>query len=260
MIIRHRPHPLPPLAKQALTAWEAVLHTQTSEYENCWLITQPSHAALAGDLAAAISAPQFPVPDADLLRAISLHDAGWGIPDAQAIMKSRSVHPQRPPSFVAASAPQFVEAWAKSIDTCETVSAAGGYIVSRHFSRLAQERVGSAREDNQQDRRSLDLFLKNESKRQKKLADGQSLAIDKLEELTDLLQFCDLLSLYICCGSLERVVFPEYFGVRMQASNQDGKYKFDPPVMRSGTQLALAALRFPATKEESSRQIEMKVE
>ena len=260
MIIRHRPHPLPPLAKQALTAWEAVLHTQTSEYENCWLITQPSHAALAGDLAAAISAPQFPVPDADLRRAISLHDAGWGIPDAQAIMKSRSVHPQRPPSFVAASAPQFVEAWTKSIDTCEGVSAAGGFVVSRHFWRLAHERVGSAREGNQQDRQSLDVFLKNETKRQKKLADGQSLEIEKLEELTDLLQFCDLLSLYICCGASDSVAFPEYFGVRLRVSNNGESYKLDPPVLKAGTQFAVAALRYPATKQESSREIRMGIE
>lgn len=260
MIIRHPPHPLPPPAKQALTAWEAVLRTQTCDYATCWLVTQPSHAALAGELAAAISAPQFPVPDADLLQAISLHDAGWGIPDAQAIMKSRSVHPQRPPSFVAASAPQFVEAWTKSIDACEAVSAAGGYIVSRHFWRLAHDRVGSAHEGNQQDRRSLDVFLKNEAKRQKKLADGQSLTIDKLEELTDLLQFCDLLSLYICCGSSEKVAFPEYFGVRMQAHNQDNSYTFDPPVLKSGTELAFAALRYPATKEESSRKIEIRIE
>jgi len=260
MIIRHRPHPLPPLAKQAITAWEAVLHTQTRNCETCWLITQPSHAALAGELAAVISAQQFPVPDAQVLRAIALHDAGWGVPDAQAIMKSRSVHAQRPLSFLAASAPQFVEAWAKSIDTCEAVSAAGGYIVSRHFWRLAQERVGPARDGNQQDRRSLDAFLKNETRRQKQLAGGQSLPVEKLEELTDLLQFCDLLSLYVCCGSSEKVFFPEYFGVRLQASNQDNSYTFDPPVLKRGTELAFAALRYPATKEESSQEIQIKID
>lgn len=260
MIIRHPPHPLPPLSEQVITAWEAVLRTQTRDCEACWLITQPSHAALAGGLAAAISAPQFPVPDAQVLQAIALHDAGWGIPDAQAIMKSRSVRPQRPPSFVEASAPQFVDAWIKSIDTCEAVSAAGGYIVSRHFWRLAQERVSSVREANQQDRRSLDMFVKGESRRQKKLAGGQSLTIEKLEELAHLLQFCDLLSLYICCGSSETVVFPEYFGVRMQVSNQENSYTCEPPVLKSGTKLAFAALRFPATKEESSREIGIRIE
>lgn len=260
MIVRHRPHPLPPLAKQAITAWEAVLHTQTQEYASCWMITQPSHAALAGELAAMISAPQFPLPDAQLLQAISLHDAGWGIPDAQAIMKSRSVHPQQPQSFVAARAPQYVEAWTKSIDTCEPISPAGGFIVSRHFWRLAQERFNSARKEDAQDRRALDSFLKNEARRQKKLGGSQSLDSEQLERLTDLLQFCDLLSLYICCGASESVNFPEYFGIRLRVSNHEESYKLDPPVLRSGSQLAVAALRYPATKEESSREIKIKIE
>lgn len=259
-MILHPPHPLPPLSNQAVSAWDAVLHTQTREYASCWMITQPSHAALAGELAAMISAPQFPMPDAQLLQAISLHDAGWGIPDAQAIMKSRSVHPQQPQSFVAAREPQYVEAWAKSIDTCEAISPAGGFIVSRHFWRLAQERFHSARKEDAQDRRTLDSFLKNEAHRQKKLAASQSLGAEQLERLTDLLQFCDLLSLYICCGASENVNFPEYFGVRLRVSNHEESYKLDPPVLRSGAQLAVAALRYPATKKESSREIKIKIE
>jgi len=260
MILRPPPHPFPPLAKQALSAWEAVLHTQTRKYESCWMITQPSHAALAGELAAMISAPQFPAPDAELLQAISLHDAGWGIPDAQAIIKSRSVHPQAPQSFIAARAPQFVEAWVKSIDTCEPVSPAGGFVVSRHFWRLAQERANSVSKEDTQDRRALDSFLKNEAHRQKKLAGGQTFGSEQLERLTDLLQFCDLLSLYICCGASESVNFPEYFGVRLRVSNHDDSYKLDPPVLKSGAQLAVAALKYPATKEESSRQIKVRIE
>ncbi|HEY6348795.1 MAG TPA: DUF3891 family protein [Candidatus Angelobacter sp.] len=275
-----------------MPAWDAVLRTQTLKYESCWMITQPSHAALAGELAATVSATQFPAPDTQLLQAISLHDAGWGIPDAQAIMKSRSVRPQEPPSFVTATAPQFVEAWSNSIDTCEPISAAGGYIVSRHFWRLAQERLNSMPEENRldrgpqrapslrtagvedrgpqrapslrtagvEDRRNLDAFLKNETRRQKKLGGGQPLAIEQLELLTDLLQFCDLLSLYICCGASESVTFPEYFGVRLRVSNQDESYKLDPPVLKSGAQLSVAALRYPATKEESSRQIKIRIE
>lgn len=253
-MIRRPPYPLPPLAKQALSAWEAVFHTQTMDYESFWVITQPSHAALAGELAALIAAPQFPAPDAQLLQAISLHDAGWGIPDAQAIIKSQSAHPQPPPSFIAASASQFIDAWTRSIDTCESVSAAGGYIVSRHFWRLAQERVVPATDDKQQDWRSLDAFVKSESRRQKKLAAGQSLGLDELERLTDLLQFCDLLSLYICCGASDSVTFPEYFGISVQVSHQDDRYRFNPPILRSGSELAVAALRYPATKKESSRQ------
>ncbi|HEY6251439.1 MAG TPA: DUF3891 family protein [Candidatus Angelobacter sp.] len=252
-------HPLPPLSKQAISAWEAVLSTQTREYESCWMITQPSHAALAGELAAAVCAPQFPTPDTQLLQAISLHDAGWGIPDAQAIMKSRSVHPHRPQSFVAAGAPQFVEAWTKSIDTCEAISPVGGYVVSRHFWGLAQERSNSMEKANPQDQRILESFLKSEGRRQKKLADSQSLDLQQLELLTDLLQFCDLLSLYICCGASESVTFPEYFGVRLRMSHQDEIYKLDPPVLKSGSHLKIAALRYPPTKEESSREIRVRI-
>ena len=268
-------HPLPPASTESVPAWDAVLRTQTMKYESCWMITQPSHAALAGELAATTSATQFPTPDAQLLQAISLHDAGWGIPDAQAIMKSRSVRSQEPPSFVTATAPQFVEAWSNSIDTCEPISAAGGYVVSRHFWRLAQERLNSMPEENREgrspqrapslrtagveDRRNLDTFLKNETRRQKKLAGSQPLAIEQLELLTDLLQFCDLLSLYICCGASESVTFPEYFGVRLRVSNQDESYILDPPVLKSGAQLSVAALRYPATKEESSRQIRVRI-
>lgn len=253
-------HPLPPVSRGAVPAWEAVLHAQTRKYEHCWMITQPSHAVLAGELAANITAPQFPAPDAQILQAISLHDAGWGIPDAQAIMKSRAVHPQSPPSFVDASVPQFVEAWTQSIDTCEPISPAGGYIVSRHFCRLGQERFNSMPEENRQDRRTLESFLKAEARRQKKLAGSQSLGVEQLERLTDLLQFCDLLSLYISSGASESAIFPECFGVRLQASNDDENYKFDPPVLRSGTQLAIAALRYPATKAESSREIRVRIE
>jgi hypothetical protein len=252
-------HPLPPVSKQPVSAWEAVLHAQTRTYEDCWMITQPSHAVLAGELAATISAPQFPVLDAPLLQAISLHDAGWGIPDAQAIMKSRAVHPHAPPSFVAASVEQFVEAWTKSIDICEPISPAGGYIVSRHFWRLGQERLHSMPEENRQDRRPLDSFLKNETRRQKKLATAAAPGADLLEQLTDLLQICDLLSLYICSGASESVIFPEYFGVQLRVSNQDECYKFDPPVLRSGAELAVAALRYPTRKEESSREIKIKI-
>jgi len=258
MILR----PLQPSAsasEKSVSAWEAVQHTQTAKYESCWLITQPSHAALAGELAANICAPDFPSLDTQLLQAIALHDAGWGIPDAQALVKSRSVHPHQPQSFIAAGAAQFAEAWKSSIETCQSVSPAGGYMVSRHFWRLASER-GPATAQGRQDQRILESFLKNEEQRQKKLAAKQERSIEELERLTDLLQFCDLLSLYLCCGATENVMFPEYFGIQLRVSNQRNNYKLDPPAVKAGSQFAVAALRYPATKQESSREMHIKIE
>ena len=258
MILR----PLQPSAsasEKSVSAWEAVQHTQTAKYESCWLITQPSHAALAGELAANICAPDFPSLDTQLLQAIALHDAGWGIPDAQALVKSRSVHPHQPQSFIAAGAAQFAEAWKSSIETCQSVSQAGGYIVSRHFWRLANER-GPATAQGKQDQRILESFLKNEEQRQKKLAAKQERSIQELERLTDLLQFCDLLSLYLCCGATDNVVFPEYLGVQLRVSQRGDHYRLDPTVLKSGAQFAVAALRYPATKQESSREIKVRIE
>lgn len=243
-----------------VSAWEAVERTQTKEYESCWLITQPSHAALAAELAANVSASQLPAADPDILRAIALHDAGWGIPDAQAIMKSRSVHPLKPQSFVAMAVAQFLEAWEGSIKTAELVSPAGGYIVSRHFYRLAQHRVDTARKESRQDSQRLQSFLTSEERRQKKLAAKQPLSIEQLEQLTDLLQFCDLLSLYLCCGASENVEFPEYFELKLRVTNKGEGYECAPPIIKGGAEFAVAALRYPATNEVSSREIRIKIE
>jgi len=252
--------PLTPTSRDFVSAWDAVQRIQTKKYESFWLITQPSHAALAAELAANICAPQFPAANAQLLQAIALHDAGWGIPDAQAIMKSRSVHPRPPDSFLATLVLQFLKAWEKSIEICESVSPAGGYVVSRHFYRLAEHRLQATEEANKQEQSMLESFLKSEERRQKKLAAKQALSMQQLEGLTDLLQFCDLLSLYLCSGALEKVAFPEYFGVELRVTNDANTYKLDPPVVKSGSQFAVAALRYPATKEESSREIRIKIE
>ncbi|HEY6968050.1 MAG TPA: DUF3891 family protein [Candidatus Angelobacter sp.] len=257
MIIR----PLRPLASnnKFVSAWEAVLRTQTQDYESCWLITQPSHAALAADLAANISPSGLPLADSQILRAIALHDAGWGIPDAQAIMKSRSVHPVQPHSFVAMPVAQFLEAWGASIKTAESVSPAGGYIVSRHFFRLAEHRLNTAQKESMSDSRKLQSFLQAEERRQGKLAGKQVLSCEQLEQLTDLLQFCDLLSLFVCCGTSESVEFPEYFGVKLRVANKSESYEVDPPVIKSGAEFTVAALRYPATKEVSSTEIRIKI-
>ena len=254
-----RPLELPaPASQEFLPAWETVQPIQAQIYKSCWMITQPSHAVLAGELAANLDAAQFPVADKDLLQAISLHDSGWGVPDAQAIMRSRSVQQHPPQSFLAMDVPQFLEAWEKSIEMGETVSAAGGYVVSRHFWRLAEHRAGV--EESKPDQQRLELFLKKEEQRQKKLAVRQSLSIQQLEQLTDFLQFCDLLSLYLCCGTEQNVVFPRYFGTELQATKHQETYKLDPPLIRSGVTFSVAALRHPATKTESSKQIQIKIE
>jgi Protein of unknown function (DUF3891) len=251
--------PRPSSSDDFLPAWQVVESLQQQKYDSCWLITQPSHAALAGEVARKLKAPGFPEPDAQLLQAIALHDAGWGVLDTQAIMKSRSVHPHQPQPFTAISVAQLIDAWTQSIETCVSTSPAGGYIVSGHFYRLARHQVNSNRVTSAEDRRMLEAFIAQEERRQKKLLSRQKLGAEQLELFTDFLQLCDLFSLYICCGATESVVFPEYCNIRLQLENRDNAYRLEPPLIDSGTQFSVAALRYPATKQISSQEIIFKI-
>jgi len=257
MILR----PLQPASRKSeeyLPAWPAVERVQRQKHDRCWLITQPSHAALASALAERIAAPEFPRPDPQMIQAIALHDAGWGVPDAQAVQKSRANVQYKAGSFLDAGAVQLAAIWQESIDTAKSVSAAGGYVVSRHFDRVARWRIASA-SDSPQDRRKLETFVSAETERRKKLAAKQPLSIEKLERLTDLLQFVDLLSLYLCCGTQENVIFPEYFGVQVRVANEPDGFRVTPGIFESGTQFTVAALRHPAEGGESGREMVFRI-
>ena len=247
--------PAPAASKEFVAAWPVIQDIQKRRYESCWLITQPSHAALAGALAAALVGPQLPKPDTTLIQAISLHDAGWGMPDAQIIQMSRADRRYQPASFLETRVPEFLSAWSKSISAGQAVSPAGGYIVSRHFYRLAQNMLASS---HQQDREKLESFLGNEERRQKKLTLLQPLGPQDLELLTDLLQFCDLLSLYICSGAQENVIFPKYFGVELRITNPPDGLKLDPPWIAPG-KFSFAALLHPMTKEVQGKEVEVQI-
>ena len=249
----------PPAANHSefLPAWSIVEQLQRQAHDGCWMITQPSHAALAGDFAHKIVDLRAPKVDLALVRAIALHDAGWGVPDAQAIMQSRSVRQGSPKSFVDCSVSEFLSAWEKSIDIAESTGAAGGYIVSRHFCRLAEQRVNQTAEKTP-DRGQLARFVESESRRHDQLAGRQERDQAELESLTDLLQFCDLLSLYVCSGAEDQAEFPEYFGMKVRLRVENHAYGLDPPIIQSGAKFAVAALRHPVTKEESARALEIK--
>jgi hypothetical protein len=249
--------PLPVPSSDFLPAWSVVEQSQRQVADACWMITQPSHAALSGEFAARMAGANLPNLDAAVIRGIALHDAGWGIPDAQAIMQSRSIAQGAPKSFVACGVGQFVDAWEKSIDVAASASPTGGYIVSRHFERIAK--VNSPKYF-QNDNQTMEGFLQNEAARQAKLAAKQERTPEELEQLTDVLQFCDLLSLYVCCGARQNVEFPEYFGIKARLTVESDSYRLDPILIEPGTEFVVAALRHPATKEASGKEITITIQ
>jgi hypothetical protein len=249
---------LPPSAgrdpQQPSAAWEAVFNTQRQPCERCLLVAQPDHAGLAGDIAAQLD-PAFlgddcPRLDNALVRAIGLHDEGWAEFD-QAGSSLLTDAAGRPLSFLDVRPPEFVRAWTGSIARAQDVAAAGGIMVSRHFSRLARHRLASY-DDTPADQQRLRTFLEDERQCQAALAHAVGFSDAQLERLTDLLQFCDLLSLYLCCGSREWVELPQHFAGRaLRIQRPEDCYRLAPPPLRSGASLAVAARRFP----EGTRQL-----
>lgn len=254
--------PIEPAARRSddfRPAWDTVMRLQKQPYTECWMITQPSHAALAGQLASRLVAPEFPQLDPDLVRAIALHDSGWGMPDAQAVMSSRSVTSNRPRSFLEMSVADFLNAWKQSIEIVHAGSATGGYMVSRHFWRLAMHWL-KVNGGPSADRELMQSFLDVESKRQGRLSRKQERSEQALEALTDVLQFCDLLSLYLCSGARDNVEFPSYCGVKARLTFTDDGYRLQLGLLQPGSNFKVASLRHPATKELSGQEIEIKIE
>ena len=105
----------------------------------------------------------------------------------------------------------------------EQVAPIAALIVSGHFCRIGKFGIAMAAYT-EDDARSVREFLASEDRRQTRLLRLQSRDEGEVQYWTDVLQFCDLLSLYLCCGSLENVEFPQRIGpkaetIRLQHRN-----------------------------------------
>lgn len=240
-------------AASSLPVWDAIHPTQRATAPDYWLITQPDHAALSGDIAAALGPPLLPNLSPEVVQGITLHDEGWTAFDAQI-----AVTDGRPLSFLDFLPKDFLRAWSGSIESAEKIAPIAGAIVSGHFSRLGRSRLES-RIDDAENCGLLAAFLACEQERQKRLLGGHSR--EEFEFLTDVLQFCDVLSLYLCCGAVQDVTFPQRFGrkpvrLRREAArspDQAAVCHFDPsPFAEGGVDLAVSARRYPPDSQPST--------
>jgi Protein of unknown function (DUF3891) len=238
-----------------ISAWEAVERKQKQGADEWWLIAQPDHAALAGDLAALLDTPLLPKLDEPILRAISLHDSGWARFDGGERGTGRDLEvslrdPQvdasgKPLSFLEMTPAEFITAWHDSIQRASEVSQVGGFMVSEHFCRLARTRLESYK-DGPSDLQRLNDFLAHEAKRQSELQSNELRLEEQLALLTDVLQFCDLLSLYLCCGADDPVEFPQKFSGNSVMLRRKGEmYELTPQLFGAGASLGVTARRYP---------------
>jgi hypothetical protein len=258
-MILHPLSPAPFASSEIIPAWTAVAAAQQQNASSWWLIAQPDHAALAGDLAAQFDTPEFPRLTGEVVRAIALHDAGWARYDGGGVAgggKGNVPQPQcdgkgRPLSFLQAPVPMFVEAWNASIQCAEEKAGAiGCLMVSGHFRRLAEHRLNAV-EDSPEDTARVRTFLKNETQQEEARLRRQPRSRAEVERLVDLLQFCDLLSLYLCCGSGARVHFPQTMASQPIGLRRDGELSLlHPSPFREEISLGVAARRDPASRTE----------
>jgi hypothetical protein len=92
----------------------------------------------------------------------------------------------------------------------------------RHFCALGEGRLASAI-DGPENSSRLSEFLAREAEHRQRLLQQASQPEPELEALLLVLQFCDLLSLYLCCGATDAVEFPQQFApgkVRIRRENQ----------------------------------------
>jgi Protein of unknown function (DUF3891) len=241
-----------------ISVWEAVERRQKQTAQTWWLVAQPDHAALSGDLAASISSSShFPKLDSEVLAAIRLHDEGWAQVDAadgggskSQSRTSESSESARPLSFLDMSPSVFIRAWKDSIRRAEESSALGGILVSEHFSRLAKSRLQSCI-DTFQDMENLRRFLGHEAEQRRRLMAKTGRSDEETRSLVDVLQFCDLLSLYLCCGAVEDVEFPQQVQGRTIVLRRAGEMcRTDPAIFGAGVSLGVSARRHPQSEAE----------
>jgi hypothetical protein len=248
--------PVPATLSPVTFAWEAVERKQKHGAEEWWLITQPDHAALAGDLAALLDTPLIPKLGDPILRAISLHDSGWARFDGGERGTGRDLEVSlrdplidghgKPLSFLEMSSENFVAAWQLSIEKAAKTSDLGGLMVSEHFCRLTRTRLHSGADD-PSDRQRLNDFLARQAKWQDETRGKNAGEPEQLACLTDVLQFCDLLSLYLCSGADEAVEFPQVFrGNSIRLVRKDGMCLFTPRLFGDGASLGVTARKFPS--------------
>lgn len=250
----------PPISSSGgvVAAWDAVARNQQTPARRYALIRQPEHARLAGELARHVAIDGMPAISEEILQGISLHDEGWAHFDSgreklQATPAEYSddnvpVNAEgKPLSFQDIKPGDFLRAWRDSIAAAEAAAAVAGLIVSGHFYRLGQYGI-EAKRYSPPEMQLVREFLREEEERRQRLSKQQTRTPAEVEYWTDILQFCDLLSLYLCCGAEDTVEFPQRIaknGETIHLRAENDTIQLSPALMAHETVFTKRARVFP---------------
>jgi hypothetical protein len=151
----------------------------------CAIVYQAKHATLAGALAAALLEDTFGELGDQAIQAAGQHDFGWQSSDMRQMDRLGHAFPK---PFPALDLPETLASWRACIDHAATVSPVVEALVSRHFTMLGRSDPQRA------------AFVRAEEERRARLEQGIAVDARDLDRWTAALGFCDILSLYLCCG------------------------------------------------------------
>jgi len=243
------------------SAWTAVETRQRCTAHSYLLVSQPDHAQLSGEVAAHFVSPHFPRLSREAIEAIAVHDSGWKRFPGETEGEPALTLTGKPRSFIEFEPDQFVQAWRGSIEHAAELSSLGGMLVSRHFSALARFAISRLQGEAKTD--VLTGFLAAEEHRHAVLSRDCRCSPGEVEEGLAALQFCDLLSLALCCEIREEVEFLQSPGAAKIAANikmrfADGVYQFTPSPFQAHTgEPRDITLRVPARKFPSGTRSEL---
>jgi hypothetical protein len=173
--------------------WPLFLQTQQGIAPPYGMIFQADHARLSGDLASYLHEDVFGPLPSEVLAAIAQHDAGWQQPDTAQLATIADTPPKPFPLLPREQSNPF---WSESVRLAEEVSPLTGVIVSRHFCALGLQDPAHR------------TFLEEQVPRRDRIEASLGISREHLDRWTAAIGFCDVLSLYLCCGSQDPVAFP----------------------------------------------------
>jgi Protein of unknown function (DUF3891) len=234
-------------------AFEAIAETQQKAGVSDWYVTQPDHARISGELAAAFDSRKVPNLGAAVVRAIAVHDMGWMAYDGDVSAPCAPIALQSgvAVSFVNTEPERFLPAWLGSIQSAQSTGALGGLIVSAHFARLTRPYLESGKGTAEQ-RAQVEQFLLREAARVERLLPQAGLPAEEIESLIAVLQFCDLASLYLCANPETPVELPQalHGSPLVQFSFEQGAYRMRPNLLDHVLVLEIPCVRFVNGKAE----------
>jgi hypothetical protein len=219
-------------------AFPIFLELQNLPQPPCAVILQPDHSRLAGEIAQRLRGDVFGDLPAEVLDAIREHDFGWERSDQDQLVNIAN-RPLRP--FPQLSPKETHPSWRESVRLALASSPLKGVIVSRHFCALASQYPPHF------------PFAEDENPRRERIERELNISREDLDWWTAAIGFCDLVSLYFCCGAREPAEFPlshpslpDARGARKVILQWvDGQPNLTPPIVEAGADVRAKAWELP---------------